>query len=504
MSGGEELLVVGKRIKVEDVVAVGRFYEEVEVSEETRNTLNKSRKVVEEIIERGRAVYGINTGFGALASVRVSREKLDQLQRNILLSHAAGFGDPLEEEVVRGMLFLRAVSLSKGFSGVRPVVVEKLVELLNKRVYPYVPSKGSVGASGDLAPLAHAVLPIIGEGFVIKEGEVKRAREVLRELSIDPISLEEKEGLALVNGTQAMASILSFVVRDSLRLLQLATIASAISFASLNGIKDAFDPRIHELRPHNGQRKIARWFWELLRDYPQPESSKVQDAYTLRTIPQVYGAVLDTIEYVKGVLEVEINSVTDNPLVLENGDVISGGNFHGEPLALAADFLSIALTDLGNMIERRVDRILNPKTNEGLPAFLAGGEEGLNSGYMLFQYTAAALCNENKVLSHPASSDTIPTSAYQEDHVSMGMNAALKLKRIFENLISILSIELLVGSVAFHMRFGDAKFQVADLAARFYKLVEKRNGDDLFWEDFQRVRKEVSEIIRREESLLNS
>ncbi len=473
-------------------------------SEETRKRLEESRSIVDEIVKSGKAVYGINTGFGALASKRISKEKLQTLQKNLLLSHAAGYGEPLSEEIVRGMMFLRAVSLSKGFSGVRPVVVEKIVELLNKRVYPFVPSKGSVGASGDLSPLAHAMLPLIGEGYVIKDGKRMKAAEALRELNIEPIDLKEKEGLALVNGTQAMASVLSFVIRDSFRLMELAVISASISLMALNGLRSAFDPRIHELRPHKGQKWAAEQIWDLTEGYHSPNSSKVQDAYTLRTIPQVYGAVMDTLEYAKSVLETEINSVTDNPLVLKEGDVFSGGNFHGEPLALIADFLSIALTDLGNMIERRIDRILNPMTNEGLPAFLAGGEEGLNSGFMLFQYSAAALCNENKVLSHPSSSDTIPTSAYQEDHVSMGMNGALKLKKIFENLISILSIELLVSSIALSLRKVNSSTRAGEFAREFSGIFRDRNGDDFFWEDFMKARERVEEIVRGEEILLKS
>ena len=495
---------VGTHVSVEDVVMVGRFKEKVEISESTRERLKRSRDIVERVIESNEAVYGINTGLGALANVRISREKLRELQKNLLLSHAAGYGDPMDEEIVRGMMFLRAVSLSKGFSGVRPEVVEKIIEFLNKRVTPYVPSRGSVGASGDLAPLAHTFLPIMGMGYILKDGKAFPAKDFLNEKGIEPIDLKEKEGLALVNGTQVMSSLISFVIRDSLRLLKLAVLTFAVSFEALRGKRDAFDPRVHSLRPHPGQTEIAKIVWELTEDSGiDRDANKVQDAYTLRTVPQVYGAVFDTINYAKTVMEREINSVTDNPLIFPEGDAISGGNFHGEPVALVADFLAIALTDLGNMIERRIDRILNPKTSEGLPAFLAVGEEGLNSGYMIYQYTAASLCNENKVLANPASADTIPTSAYQEDHVSMGMTSSLKLKKIFENLKAILSIELMISSIALKMRgIERAAPKVRDFASRVLEFVRPADHDDFFWEDFQKVLKFVEDTVRGKEEIV--
>lgn len=480
---------VGTHISVEDVVKVGRFKEKVEISEETRKKLEKSREVIDRIANSDRAVYGVNTGLGALANVRISHEKLKDLQKNLLMSHAAGYGEPLDEEIVRGMMFLRAVSLSKGFSGVRPVVVEKIVEFLNKDIVPYVPSRGSVGASGDLAPLAHTFLPIIGMGYVLKDGKAFLAEKLLEKRNIKPLNLREKEGLALINGTQVMSSLVSFVIRDSFRLLKLATMTFSISFEALRGRRDAFDPRVHSLRPHPGQMEISKIVWRLTEDSKiERDESKVQDAYTLRTVPQVYGAVLDTLNYAKEVMTREINSVTDNPLIFPEGEAISGGNFHGEPVALVADFLAIALTDLGNMIERRIDRILNPKTNENLPAFLASGEEGLNSGYMIYQYTAASLCNENKVLASPASADTIPTSAYQEDHVSMGMTSALKLRRILENLEAILAIEIMISSIALKKRgLGSAAPKVRELALKVLDMMKISNHDDFFWENFQRV-----------------
>ena len=488
-------------IDLEDLVRVGRFRERVELSGEAIKRMEASREIVEKTLKEGRAVYGVNTGFGALVNVRISGEELEELQRNIVLSHSAGFGKPMPEEVVRGAIFLRAVSLSKGFSGVRPIVVEKLLELINEDICPYVPEKGSVGASGDLAPLAHVAAVLMGEGMILSDGKPIRARDFLESKGFEPIVLKEKEGLALVNGTQFMTSIAGFVVRDSMRLLKLATLIAAMSIDALLGSTDPFRRELHEIRPHPGQMEIARVLYESIEGSSIRESHRncmrIQDAYTLRTVPQVYGAVLDTLSYAKSVIEREMNSVTDNPVVLPSGEIISGGNFHGEPIALVSDFVSIALTDLGNMIERRIDKLLNPKVNEGLPPFLARGKEGLNSGYMLFQYTAAAICNENKILSHPASSDTIPTSAYQEDHVSMGMNAARKSMRVLENLIDLVSIEALLASVALELRKPlETSRTLRKLKDEILSVVHHTDGDDFFWEDFMRVREIVEEKVK--------
>ncbi len=495
---------VGSHVSIEDLVAVGRFKEKVRVSEETLRRIERSRSIVEKIMSEKKTVYGINTGLGDLVNVRLSDEDVDKLQENLVLSHCAGFGDPLDEEIVRGMMFLRAVALAKGYSGVRPIVVERLVDFLNENVVPYVPEKGSVGASGDLSPLAHIASVLIGKGYVLVDGKKMEASEFLKKKNIKPLKLKAKEGLALINGTQAMTSIAGFVVRDSLRLLKVATLVSAMSIDALKGSTTPFDERIHSIRPHPGQIEVASWLRKFLEGSEIRMSHincpKVQDAYTLRTVPQVYGAILDTLRYTKEVLEREMNSVTDNPLIFEDGDVLSGGNFHGEPVALVSDFVSIALTDLGNMIERRIDRLLNPKVNEGLPPFLAFGKPGLNTGYMIFQYSAAALSNENKVLSHPASADSIPTSAYQEDHVSMGMNSALKLKKVFENLLSILSIEALVSAIAVDSRRPLRSSRIIeDFKEEILKLVEHRSGDDLFWDDFMRVREYLEKIVKGRE-----
>ncbi|ABS59996.1 histidine ammonia-lyase [Fervidobacterium nodosum] len=482
------IVIDGEHLSLEDVHNVSRKYELVSISNEAYKKMRDSRKTIEKVLEIGEPVYGINTGFGALANVRISKDKLRDLQRNIVLSHSAGIGEYLPEDIVRAMILIRANALAKGYSGVRPVIVEKLVELLNKKITPLVPEKGSVGASGDLAPLSHIAMSIIGEGKVFYNGKIID----INKTDFVPIELEEKEGLSLINGTQFMAAHLALIVRDLEKLMKLATLVAALSVDVLLGTPKAFDERIQLARPHTGQIKIAQWLREFLDESELRESHKkcpkVQDTYTLRTIPQVYGAVYDTIQWVKEIVIREINSATDNPLVFGD-EILSGGNFHGEPLALCADYLAVALTSMGNMIERRIDRIVNPKVNEGLPPFLAGGEEGLNSGYMIWQYTAAALCNENKVLSHPASADTIPTSAYQEDHVSMGANAVRKLRRVYENLVSLISIEAMLGSTALYYR---RPLKSSEQIEKFYGLIDVKPGNDRFFgDDFERVKNTI-------------
>ncbi len=485
------IVIDGEHLTIEDVHKVSRKFEDVSLSKSAYDKMNKSRETIEKILEEGKPVYGVNTGFGALANVRISKDKLRELQRNIVLSHSAGIGEYLPEDIVRAMLLIRANALAKGYSGVRPIVVEKLLEMLNKRITPLVPEKGSVGASGDLAPLSHIAMSIIGYGKVIKDGKVLN----ISEIDYVPLELEEKEGLSLINGTQFMAAYLALIVRDLEKLMKIATLVAALSVDVLLGTPSAFDERIQLVRPHPGQLTIAQWLREYLEGSNLRESHKncpkVQDAYTLRTIPQVYGAVYDTIQWAKEIISREINSATDNPLVFDS-EVISGGNFHGEPLALCADYLAIALTSMGNMIERRIDRLVNPKINEGLPPFLAGGEEGLNSGYMIWQYTAAALCNENKILSHPASADSMPTSAYQEDHVSMGANAVRKLKKIYENIVSLLSIEAMLGCVALSVR---RPMKSSIHIEKFYDKIKLSSEKDKYFGEYYET---VRVIISRE------
>ncbi len=444
------MIINGENLDVESVVNVGRFGEKVEIDESSLDKVRESRKKLEEIIRSKKTVYGINTGLGDLVKIRISDENVKKLQVHLIKSHASGVGNVLSDEVVRGAMLIRANTLLRGYSGVREEIVKMLVEFLNRRITPVVPEMGSVGASGDLAPLAYIALALTGEWKVRYRGEVMDSSVALSEEGLEPLKLLEKEGLALLNGTAMMSSLLCFEIYDSYRIMKNALISAGMSFEALRGTDAALDDRVVNARPHPGQIKIAKILREILKDseiVKRARNEKVQDAYTLRCIPQVYGAVLDTIDYAKSVVEREINSATDNPLIFN--EPISGGNFHGEPIALVADFLAIALTDLGNMIERRIARLIDAKLSN-LPHFLIKNS-GLNSGLMIPQYTAAALCNRNKILSYPASADTIPTSANQEDHVSMGMNSVLKLSEIVENLKYIVAIEYLCANQALHL-----------------------------------------------------
>ncbi len=439
----------GETLTIEDVVNVARHHFEVTLDNDARERILASREVVDEALREGRTVYGVNTGFGDLANVSIDEKDLAELQVNLIRSHSAGVGNPFPVEVVRGMMLLRANALAKGFSGVRTTVVETLIEMLNKDVIPVVPEQGSVGSSGDLAPLAHMVLVMIGEGEASYQNKRLPGALALKNAGIKPIALQAKEGVALINGTQPMTSLGVLAIHDAMAIIRNAAIAAAMSIEALRGTRAAFDRRIHETRPHEGQDDIAGLMLMLLPDSEINQShancGKVQDAYSLRCIPQVLGASLDAIRYVRSILETEINSATDNPLVFkEGGDVVSGGNFHGQPIALAMDFLGIALSEIANISERRVNRLVNPDLS-GLPAFLTK-EGGLRSGLMIAQYTAAALVSENKVLAHPASVDSIPTSADQEDHVSMGTIAARKARKILENVQNVVAIELLCAT----------------------------------------------------------
>ncbi len=439
----------GETLTIEDVVNVARHHFEVTLDNDARERILASREIVDTALGEGRTVYGVNTGFGDLANVSIEGKDLAQLQVNLIRSHSAGVGNPFPTEVVRGMMLLRANALAKGFSGVRTTVVETLIEMLNKDVVPVVPEQGSVGSSGDLAPLAHMVLVMIGEGEAFYRDEQIPGSTAMKKAGIKPINLQAKEGVALINGTQPMTSIGVLAVHDAMMIVRNAAIAAAMSLEALRGTRAALDKRIHEIRPHEGQGDIAEVMRMLLPDSEINQShancGKVQDAYSLRCVPQVLGASLDSIRYIRSILETEINSATDNPLVFtEGGDVVSGGNFHGQPIALTMDFLGIALSEIANISERRINRLVNPDLS-GLPAFLTK-EGGLRSGLMIAQYTAAALVSENKVLAHPASVDSIPTSADQEDHVSMGTIAARKARKILENVLNVIAIELLCAS----------------------------------------------------------
>jgi histidine ammonia-lyase len=451
------MIEIDDHLSMADFLRVTRDNEPVGLSVWAKERLRKGRAAIEDILKSGEAVYGVNTGFGKFQNTRIEPDKLRELQRNLILSHAIGVGGPLPADVVRGILLLRAQSLAHGRSGIRESVVERLLEFLNLEIHPVIPSQGSVGASGDLAPLAHMALAIIGEGEVVYEGTVWPTADALADAGLEPLELEAKEGLALL-------------VADTQVLMTTADIAAAMSVEALKGSHAPFDELIINLRPHRGAVETAENLRRILADSEIREShagcAKVQDAYSLRAIPQVHGASRDAFRHIAGIVEVEMDSVTDNPLIFpEEGRVISGGNFHGQPLALAGDYAGIALSELANISERRIEQMLNPALS-GLPAFLSE-QGGLHSGLMISQYTAASLVSENKVLAHPASVDSIPTSANQEDHVSMGTIACRKARRIFENVIWVLTIELVSAAQAldFHKPLRPGKGVAAAHAA---------------------------------------
>ena len=447
------LLLDGKPLTLEQIHRVSQSLTPVALAPAARERIQASRAVIESILTAGRTMYGVNTGFGKLADVSIPPENLALLQTNLVRSHACGLGEPLSELESRAMLLLRANVLAKGFSGVRVELVELLVAMLNAGVHPVIPARGSVGASGDLAPLAHLALVVIGEGEAIYNGQRQSGAQALQAAGLRPLALAAKEGLALLNGTQAMTAVGAQSILRAQRLTHIANMAGAMTLEALKGTPVAFDERIHAARPHPGQLEAAAELTALLqeseiRDSHRTGDPRVQDAYCLRCMPQVHGAVFGVLAHARQVLETESGSATDNPLVFSDGasgDVLSGGNFHGAPLSYVFDYASIALTDLASISERRIDRLINPDINEGLPAFLCA-DAGLSSGYMIAHVTAAALLNECKVLAHPSSTDSVPTSGGKEDHVSMGMTGALKLRRIVDNLEWILAIELLCAA----------------------------------------------------------
>ncbi|CAG0967642.1 histidine ammonia-lyase [Anaerolineales bacterium] len=422
----------------------------VEISPEAAKLVTRAADAVQTLLKRGTIAYGITTGFGAFKDRIIPPDQVEQLQRNILVSHAVGVGDPFDVPLTRAIMLIRANTLARGHSGIRLATLQLLVDMLNAGVHPIIPEKGSLGASGDLAPLAHMALPIIGEGVAEYQGQVVSGAEAFKRAGLSPIQLAAKEGLALTNGTSVMTALGVLQTLRAERFSQTADIAGCLSLEALNGTDLAFDERIHNLRPYPRQKECAAYLRSVLKDSQftrEHTSLNVQDAYTLRCIPQVHGAVRDAIAYARWIFEIELNAVTDNPLIfiddMDEITVLSGGNFHGEPLAIAMDYLAFSVAELGNISERRVMRLTDECSNTHvLPAFLTK-EGGLNSGFMILQYTAAALATENKVLSHPASVDTIPTSANVEDHVSMGATAALKLRDVLDNVERILAIELM-------------------------------------------------------------
>jgi histidine ammonia-lyase len=461
------LHINGNDLDLEDFAEVVLRRRTVMLASDAREAVVATRTIVDDLVANDRMAYAITTGVGKLADVRINAEQARILQVNLVRSHAVGVGEPLSEAESRAMMLLRANSLAKGFSGVRPVIIDTLCEMLNRGVHPVIPSQGSVGASGDLAPLAHLAQVLIGEGNAIHEGRVLTGAEALRAAGIKPIALEAKEAISLINGTQAMLAVGALALLQSEALADTADVIGSISLDALQGTDVAFDERIHKARPHPGQVRVAENLRRMIQGSELRERhrdcTRVQDAYSLRCIPQVHGAVRDALAYARQVFEIEMNSAVDNPLVFQQerkvgqpklkpgepltGDILSGGNFHGQPLAFALDFIGIVLCALAGISERRIERLVNPQLSEGLPAFLTG-DAGLNSGFMMPQVTAAALVSENKVFAHPASVDSITTSGNKEDYVSMGMASAIKLKKIVANTANVLAIESLAAAQA--------------------------------------------------------
>lgn len=447
----------GQRLSLAEVSAVALGAERLALADDARVRIEASRRVIEQIIAENRTVYGVNTGFGKLSDVRIDPSQIRDLQLNLVRSHSCGLGNPLSIEEARAMVLLRANVLALGYSGCRPVVVETLIEMLNRGVTPVIPEKGSVGASGDLAPLAHLALTAIGEGEAFCENQRLPSADALARVGITPLQLEAKEGIALLNGTQAMGAVGGLALFRAERVARLADVAGAMSLEALKGTPVAFDERIHSARPHAGQTAVAEHLRELLRDSQIRASHvegdpRVQDAYSLRCMPQVHGAVRDAVSHARGIVETETGSATDNPLVfVDSGEVLSGGNFHGAPLALAFDYAAMAVTDLMSITERRIDRLVNPDSNEDLPPFLTS-QPGPASGFMMLQIVAASLLSEAKVLAHPASIDNVPTDGGKEDHVSMGMTAAIKLREIVGLAEKTIAIELVAAAEGLEYR----------------------------------------------------
>ena len=470
------LLLDKEKITIEDLVNVGRFNKKVDVSTAGESRVAKTSALIERWVREKRVIYGITTGFGALCNVTISEKDTRRLQENILMSHAAGVGDPLPQPVVRAVMALRVHDLCLGYSGCRMETIRYLLEFLNQGVTPVVPEKGSVGASGDLAPTAHLGLVLIGRGEAFLRGERVSGAAALEQIGLPPLALAAGEGLALINGTQVMTAIGALVVHDAVRLSKMADIACAMSLEVLMGSNGEFDPRIHQIRPHPGQQATADNMLRLTEDSEIVSShegcARVQDAYTLRCAPQIHGASKDAVAHARRVIDIEINSTTTNPLIFpDTEEVRLGGNFHGQPVAMAADYLSMGLAELGSVSERRIERLVNPQLSE-LPAFLVK-EGGINSGYMIGQYAAAALVSENKVLAHPACVDSIPTSANKEDHVSMGTIGIRQSREILTNVENVIAIELLCAAQAYDLLTENRQLRAGKGTREAYRVIRR-------------------------------
>ncbi len=491
----KSISIGGAKLTVEELIAVARKGAKVRLSEEAIAAIDRSRQVVEKCVEEKRVVYGLTTGFGKFSDVTISDQDTLLLQENLIMSHACGVGEPLPDEVVRAMMLLRINALAIGYSGIRVSTVQTLVEMLNKDVIPVIPSKGSLGASGDLVPLAHMSLVLLGMGEAKYRGELMSGEQAMKLAGITPVKLTSKEGLALINGTPAMCAVGALALADAEMLMKSADVIAAMSMEAECGIADAMDERLHRVRRQPGQMAVAenmRRLFEGSRYISRQGELRVQDAYSFRCIPQIHGASRDAIAYVRNIIDNELNAVTDNPLIFsDTEEALSGGNFHGQYLAISLDVLGIALAELANVSERRIERLVNPALS-GLPAFLIKNG-GLNSGMMIAQYTAASLVSENKVLAHPASADSIPSSANQEDHVSMGMTAARKAREILNNVTEVLAIEAMCAAQAVEFQ-GQEGLSPAGKAV--YRLIRRHvpplERDRILYVDMQKC----AELLR--------
>ena len=468
-----EVVLNGRDLTIEQVVAVAREGAKVVLSEEAKTAVKKARQYVDKKLSEKAVIYGLTTGFGKFSDIFISEEDTKPLQKNLIISHSCGMGNPLPSETVRAAMLLRCNALSRGNSGIRLETLQTMINMINAGVHPRIPEKGSLGASGDLAPLSHIVLVMLGEGHAEYKGEILTGKQAMQKAGIPTIELAAKEGLALINGTQIMTAIGCLAVYDARNLAKTADIIGAMTCEAQLGIKKAFDHKVHDVRGHKGQKDVAENLLNILKDSNlafDTNPNKVQDAYTIRCMPQIHGASRDAIDYVWEAVTREINAVTDNPIIFPDDDeVISGGNFHGQPMALAFDFLKIAVSEYANVSERRIERMVNPQLSNGLPAFLTK-HSGVNSGFMIAQYSAASMVSENKIYAHPASVDSIPSSANQEDHVSMGTTAARTAKMILDNSQKVLGIELFTAYQSLYLR---GKEKLSSVTRAVYEHIAK-------------------------------
>lgn len=486
------VIINGRDLTVEEVIRVCRGYEKVEIAPEAKEAVIKARNYIEKKLEEGAVIYGLTTGFGKFANVVISREEAEQLQKNLIISHTCAMGEPYETKYVRAAMLLRCNALSRGNSGIRLETIQTMIDMLNAGIHPVIPEKGSLGASGDLAPLSHIALALIGLGEVEYKGQIVTAAEAMAKEGIIPVVLAAKEGLALNNGTQMMTAVGVNVLWDAMHLMKTADIATAMTAEALHGITKAYDHKVHDLRGHQGQKDAAKNLRTLLagsKNAFEVQPSKVQDPYSLRCIPQIHGASRDAIQYVYEAVSRELNAVTDNPIVFPDEDeVISGGNFHGQPMALAFDFLKMAISEFADVSERRAERLINPQLSEGLPAFLTK-YGGVCSGFMIAQYAAASMVSENKIYAHPACVDSIPSSGNQEDHVSMGTTSARTAAMVLDNAQKVIGIELAAAAQGIWLRQEIGESDISNLAPAtkaaydYIRTVSEPVDDDILMHD---------------------